>query len=97
MNHTDATAQCTEMNFFNRNAANILQTMDQSPTEDYYRVTNCDIIYAFISIFLRIISIFATINVIFDYYKHEQYNYTVYTLCCFILPITITSCLQIFM
>lgn len=97
MSNTDQQATCSEINFFNRNGGNIIQAMVQSPTENYYRVTNCDIIYAFISIFMRIISIFATINVIFDYYKHEQYNYTIYTLCFFILPIIITSFLQIFM
>ncbi|XP_037031972.1 XK-related protein 6 [Bradysia coprophila] len=82
-------------NFIKSQVNQFLHSLSSSPTEEDFVVTYCDIFWTIISVFGRIISIGITINVAFNYYRNDQMNYFAWTVGCFVLPMLVTTFLQI--
>lgn len=80
-----------------QSVSRILQHLAVVPTDNDYRVTYCELFSAFSSILGRIISILLTINVAYEYYRHARLNYFWWTVTCFVVPMVVTTCVQIVM
>lgn len=92
-----ATERNAEQPNFIKSVNQILHSLSSTPTEQDYIVTYCDIFWTIISVFGRIISIGITINVAYNYYINDQINYFVWTVSCFVIPMLVTTFLQISM
>lgn len=84
-------------NFIKSQVNQFLHSLSSSPTEEDFVVTYCDIFWTIVSVFGRIISIGITINVAYNYYVNEQIDYFAWTVGCFVLPMLVTTFLQITM
>lgn len=84
-------------NFIKSHVNQILHTLSTSPTEEDFSVTYCDIFWTIISVFCRIISICITINVAYNYYRNDQMDYFAWTVSCFLIPMFVTTFIQIAM
>ncbi|KAJ6649438.1 XK-related protein 6 [Pseudolycoriella hygida] len=82
-------------NFIKSHVNQFLQSLSSSPTEEDFTVTYCDIFWTIISVLGRIISILITINVAFNYYRNDQFDYFWWTVICFTVPMLVTTFLQI--
>lgn len=83
-------------NFIKSHVNQILHSLSSSPKEDFI-VTYCDIFWTIISVLGRIIGICITINVAYNYYRNNQIDYFVWTVSCFLIPMVVTTFLQISM
>lgn len=84
-------------NFIKSHVNQILHSLSSSPTEEDFVVTYCDIFWTIISVFGRIISICITINVAYNYYRYNEMEYFTWTVSCFVIPMLVTTYLQISM
>lgn len=82
----DSVARKRVCHFFN--------ILSASPTDEEVPITNCDIFWMFVAILGRIIGIILTINLAVEYYMQGRINYFVWTLCCFLIPMVITTFLH---
>lgn len=80
-----------------QSVSRILQHLAVVPTDNDYRVTYCELFSAFTSILGRIVSILLTINVAYEYYRNGRFNYFWWTVACFVIPMVVTTCVQIVM
>lgn len=77
--------------------SDILDTLNSLPCEENCSVSKCDIVFTFISIVSRVISIISTLLLANDYYQNSKTDYFTWTLCCFIIPMFVTMFLQLSM
>lgn len=84
-------------NFIKSQVNQFLHTLSSSPTEEDFVVTYCDIFWTLVSVLGRIISICITINVAYNYYTNDRYNYFYWTVSCFLIPMLVTTFLQMTM
>lgn len=77
--------------------SDILDTLNSLPSDDHCSVSKCDILFTFISIVSRVISIISTLLLANDYYQNNKIDSFTWTLCCFIIPMFVTMFLQLSM
>lgn len=77
--------------------ANLLHTLSHSPAEHELIVTDCDIFWTIVSIVSRMISIGLNIAVAINFYHQGQQDYFWWTLACSLIPMFVTTILQITM
>lgn len=75
----------------------ILDSLNALPEGKDIDVSRSDILFTFISIVSRVVSIFSTLHLAFFYYRHDKIDYFTWTLCCFIIPMFVTMFLQLSM
>lgn len=80
-----------------QSVSRILQHLAVLPTVNDYRVTYWELFNTIFSILGRIVGILLTINVAFEYYRHGRSNYFWWTVACFVIPMVVTTCVQIVM
>lgn len=90
-NETETDSRITEK------IGSVVQALNTVPTDDDYTVTNTDIIFTIISIASRVNSIVSTLLLSYSYYRQDNFDYFVWTLCCFLIPMCITTFLQLSM
>lgn len=73
----------------------IIDSLQALPTDDDYFVTKTDIIFTFVSMCGRLYSIISTILLSSSYYRNGKIDYFTWTLCCFFIPMAITTVLQL--
>lgn len=73
----------------------IIDSLQALPTDDEYNVTKTDIFFTFVSICGRFNSIVSTILLSISYYRNGKFDYCTWTLCCFLIPMAITTVLQL--
>lgn len=73
----------------------IIDSLQALPTDDEYYVTKTDIVFTFVSICGRLYSIVSTILLSLSYYRNGKIDYFTWTLCCFLIPMAITTVLQL--
>lgn len=75
----------------------ILDSLNALPEGDDISVDRSDILFTFISIVSRVVSIISTLNLARFYYQSDKYDHFTWTLCCFIIPMFVTMFLQLSM
>lgn len=75
----------------------ILEHLAVPPTDDDYRVTYCELFSAVVSILGRIVGILINLNVAYEYLLHGKRNYFMWTVACFVIPMIVTTFVQIAM
>lgn len=73
----------------------IIDSLQALPTDDEYYVTKTDLFFTFVSICGRFSSIISTILLSMSYYHNGKIDYFTWTLCCFLIPMAITTVLQL--
>lgn len=76
---------------------NILETLNSLPNDEDFHVTKTEILFTFISIVGRVISIVSTLFLAIFYYHNNKIDHFTWTLCCFIIPMFVTMFLQLTM
>lgn len=91
INDTETDSRITEK------IGSVVQALNTLPTDDDYSVTKTDIVFTIVSIASRVNSIFSTLLLSYSYYRQDKIDYFIWTLCCFIIPMCITTFLQLSM
>lgn len=73
----------------------IISSLQALPTDDEYFVTKTEIFFTVVSICGRFWSIVSTILLSLSYYHKGQIDYFTWTLCCFLIPMAVTTVLQL--
>lgn len=77
--------------------SDILDTLNSLPCDENCSVSRSDIVFTFISMVSRVISIISTLILANDYYQNNKTDHFTWTLCCFIIPMFVTMFLQLSM
>lgn len=75
----------------------ILDSLNALPEGNDIDVNRTDILFTFISIMSRVMSIISTILLALSYYNNDKIDHFTWTLCCFIIPMFVTMFLQLSM
>lgn len=75
----------------------ILDSLNALPEGNDIDVSRTDILFTFISIMSRVMSIISTILLALFYYHNDKIDHFTWTLCCFIIPMFVTMFLQLSM
>lgn len=75
----------------------ILDSLNALPEGDDIEVTKCDILFTFISILSRVMSIISTILLALSYFHGDKVHHFTWTMTCFIIPMFVTMFLQLSM
>lgn len=75
----------------------IFDSLNTPPIDEDFFVTNSDIIFTIVSIFSRVNSIVSTLLLSYSYHRQEKFDYFAWTLCCFLIPMAVTTLLQLMM
>lgn len=75
----------------------IIDSLQALPGDEDYCVTRTDLFFTFVSICGRFSSIISTILLAISYYRYGKIDYFTWTLICFLIPMAITTVLQLHM
>lgn len=90
--------KCTETDSTLKERVNdILDSLNALPEGDDISVNRSDILFTFISIISRVISIISTLNLARFYFQNDKFDHFTWTMCCFIIPMFVTMFLQLSM